>query len=54
MEAGYHRAESGIGEHAGIVIVLLERGILCVNLGLRLQDGRARLETGNQMLVIPA
>ncbi len=53
VKGRHHRTKAGIGHHFGLRIVRFQRGILRVDLGLRLCERRAWSEAGNHMPGIP-
>ena len=54
VERHDERTKAGLGHHPAFGIVCFERGILRVDLGLRLGEGRAGLEACDELLAIAA
>src|SRR4051812_48748258 len=44
MQSNYRRAEAGFGHHFRLRIVLFDRGVVRVDLGLRFRNRRARFQ----------
>ena len=54
VEGRHHGTKAGIGQHFSLGIVGFQRGVLSVDLGLRLRQGRAWFKPGNHMLGVSA